>query len=242
MDLLLSYLFIFIFGATVGWIIEVVFRSVRNGKLINPGFMTGCSLPIYGFGAVIMSILCNININISDAEWVNVACILVAATVIMTIIEFISGYIALVHYQCRLWDYTNRWANYKGIVCPLFSVLWGVICGFFYFYVNPWLYTAAVNVSESSAGILLIGLYYGVFMVDMVDSFNLMDKIRVYASNIKAVINFEQMKIKANDSVHNVIPRLKYFSTFKVRAGMHKYLTELRNKIEEEVKNNYEKM
>lgn len=242
MDLILRYLFIFIFGATVGWIIEVIFRSIRTGKLINPGFMTGCCLPIYGFGAVIMTILCNLDINISDDEWVNIACVLVSATVIMTLIEFIAGYVALMHYQCRLWDYSDRWANYRGIVCPLFSVLWGIICGLFYFFVNPWLNDIALSVSQNSSGILFTGLYYGVFAVDLVDSINLMDKIRLYASNIKAVIDLEQMKLKANDSMHNVLPKLKYVSMFKVRAAMHKYITELRNRIEEEVKNNYEKM
>ena len=40
--------------------LEVVYRSIVNKKLINPGFMSGCVLPIYGFGAVILNIVCTV--------------------------------------------------------------------------------------------------------------------------------------------------------------------------------------
>ena len=38
----------------------------------------------------------------------------------MTLIELIGGLISLKN-KIRLWDYRDRWLNYKGIICPLFS-------------------------------------------------------------------------------------------------------------------------
>lgn len=38
----------------LGWCMEVVFCTVRTGKLVNRGFLNGPVCPIYGFGMVIV--------------------------------------------------------------------------------------------------------------------------------------------------------------------------------------------
>ena len=48
-------LFEFIIFSTTGWILEVIYRSLNNKKIVNPGFLTGPYLPIYGIGAVIIT-------------------------------------------------------------------------------------------------------------------------------------------------------------------------------------------
>lgn len=48
---LLTYFVIYSF---LGWIMESVFRSILEKKLINTGFLIGPLCPIYGFGACIM--------------------------------------------------------------------------------------------------------------------------------------------------------------------------------------------
>jgi uncharacterized membrane protein len=39
----------------VGWIIETVYRSYNEKKIVNAGFLSGPFLPIYGFGAIIIT-------------------------------------------------------------------------------------------------------------------------------------------------------------------------------------------
>ena len=56
--MLLKYLFIFAIFSVVGWILEVTYRSITNKKFINPGFLSGCAIPLYGFGVVILNIIC----------------------------------------------------------------------------------------------------------------------------------------------------------------------------------------
>ena len=55
MQILLIYLFLFIVGCILGWFIEVLFRRFFSAKRwVNPGFMKGPWLPLYGFGVIVM--------------------------------------------------------------------------------------------------------------------------------------------------------------------------------------------
>ena len=44
----------FFFFSISGWIIEVAYRSAKNRHLVNPGFLKGPYLPIYGFGGLLI--------------------------------------------------------------------------------------------------------------------------------------------------------------------------------------------
>jgi uncharacterized membrane protein len=59
MKIFLLYLFLFILGCLLGWVIEVLFRRyVSAKKWVNPGFMKGPWLPLYGFGVITMFSMC----------------------------------------------------------------------------------------------------------------------------------------------------------------------------------------
>ena len=50
---ILTYFIIYSF---LGWLMESVFRSICEKKMINTGFLRGPFCPIYGIGAIIMFI------------------------------------------------------------------------------------------------------------------------------------------------------------------------------------------
>ena len=57
MTVFLQIVFIFYLGSTFGWIIELIFRRIVHKKWVNPGFLIGPYLPIYGFGLVFLTII-----------------------------------------------------------------------------------------------------------------------------------------------------------------------------------------
>ena len=57
LDKLLYYFVIFILGALTGYIYEVIFYYITLGVLNNWGILYGPWLPIYGVGAVFLSML-----------------------------------------------------------------------------------------------------------------------------------------------------------------------------------------
>ena len=89
MNLFLQFIFVFFVGCTLGWILELFFRRIVHGHWINPGFLIGPYLPIYGFG---LSTLTIIYLLFKDSN-LNPVIIILLMGVLMTLIEFIGGLI-----------------------------------------------------------------------------------------------------------------------------------------------------
>jgi len=56
-----------------------------------------------------------------------------------TIIEFITGYFYFKIKKVKLWDYSNNFLNYKGLICPEFSFYWLGLSLLYYFFIIPFL-------------------------------------------------------------------------------------------------------
>lgn len=199
MDRLLEYLFLYCVCATAGWLIEVVYRGIRHRKVVNPGFLTGCCLPIYGIGGMILYFLSGLKLRFMPNEGLRVALILLMAVGVMTLIELIGGAIAVGLFQVRLWDYSGEWGNFKGLICPKFSLFWGLICAGYYFGLYLPLHTYVQGVIEWPLLILAIGVYLGVFAVDLVHSLRLLQRIKKYAKHMRTLVNIEQIKANARE-------------------------------------------
>ena len=55
MSFVLLLAFLFFVGSLTGWVLELFYRRfVSQKKWVNPGFLSGPYLPIYGFGLVLL--------------------------------------------------------------------------------------------------------------------------------------------------------------------------------------------
>ena len=137
MTTLLTLCFLFFVGSCIGWCIEVVFRRIFTAKKwINPSFLTGPYLPLYGFGVVGMYLICLIPIDVGNF-WLNALITIAITGVSMTVIEYLAGLIFIKGMRVKLWDYSNRWGNIQGIICPLFSLIWLAVGALYYFVIDP---------------------------------------------------------------------------------------------------------
>ncbi len=50
-----------------GWLIEIVYRSFTQKKLVNPGFLFGPFIPLYGTGALAVFLLYDYILKINIA-------------------------------------------------------------------------------------------------------------------------------------------------------------------------------
>lgn len=193
------YLFIFCVFSVIGWILELVYRSLVEKKLVNPGFMTGCVVPLYGFGAVILNIICSLAHKI-DSNY-KVLLIFILSVIILSLVEFISGFILYKFMHLKLWDYSMYKYNYKGFICLEFSLVWGLLSLVFYLFIFPWINEFSLNIVSNNIGVFSLGIFMGIFTIDLCVSINLLNKLTKYASDIREIIDLEKFKLDARMKV-----------------------------------------
>lgn len=183
---------LFVIGSLIGWIIELFFRRfVSQKKWMNPGFLTGPYLPIYGFGVLALYAVSNIPFGITN-QIVDIIVRILIIGVAMTVVEFIAGLIFIKGLKVKLWDYSKRKGNIMGIICPSFSLIWLVVGSLYYFLLNPFLVEGISWISENLIYTYFVGMVMGAMAVDFAYSIHLATKLKEYKEI--ANLRFEDFK------------------------------------------------
>ena len=186
-------LFIFSFASILGWIIESIYRFVMSKKVVNPGFMSGCVVPIYGFGALILYYICKFSESFNYKY--EAFLVIIVSMICLSLLELVSGLFLLKFFNLKLWDYSNRKLNFKGIICLRFTLYWGIFALIFYLFMYNFIDNLVLNITNNILGIFTLGLFYGIFFIDLCISINLSSKIKKYAENNKKIIDVEKLKL-----------------------------------------------
>lgn len=193
---------LFVIGSLIGWVIELFFRRfVSQKKWMNPGFLTGPYLPIYGFGVLVLYGVSNLPFGISNQPVDIIVHILVIGAG-MTLIEFIAGLIFIKGFKIKLWDYSNRKWNIMGIICPSFSIIWLGVGSLYYFLLNPVLVNGLTWISENLIYTYFVGAVIGAMIVDFAYSIHLATKLKDYKE--LASLRFEDFKKELKNRLKNI--------------------------------------
>lgn len=233
--------FLFFFGGVLGWFIELIFRRFFDKTnpehlWLNPGFLTGPCLPVYGFGAVALFSLSLIEAYISVFEsygikWYILMFIVMA--LIMTAIEFIAGIIFIKGMHIQLWDYSEEPGNIMGIICPKFTFFWGVLSALYYFVLFPPFLQLVIWFIEHPWFSFAVGVAFGIFVIDCAFSMHLGTVLRKRAKEIdkKSALNLRQLhsyirhdtkisKFFSLHSEHYLTSKINSFEDFMKRTPM----------------------
>ena len=187
-------------GTILGWLLEIVWRRYFGlaKRWINPGFLNGPWLPLYGFGSVALYFICSIPIPIYYKFGI--------FFVGLTCLEFIAGIIFLKFYNIRLWDYRKNRGNIKGIICPFYSFLWAILGLFFYYVIFPQFQGRVITLLNHLELSFFIGIFVGVFVLDLFQSFNLANQIKVIVKESKERwnVDFETLKLEIRDKIISI--------------------------------------
>ena len=156
------------------------------------------------------------------------------ACIVMTLIELVGGWISVQGFHVRLWDYSEEWLNYKGYICPKFSLFWTLISAVYYFGFYLPLHAYVERVIETPWLILLIGMYVGIFLVDLVHSMRLLQRIKAYAKNMRTLVNIDQLKSNAKEHFRRETGRRSPFNFYRMvgnyMSDIHGYRDQLQRK------------
>lgn len=200
MNIFLVLTFLFFAGSLIGWVIELIWRrffSANNPerKWINPGFLTGPYLPLYGLSLSILFSMSFIDVSFVKGEWVQKIVLFVIMALCITVLEYFAGLLFIKGMKIKLWDYSACWGNIQGIVCPQYSFYWVLLSAVYYFLVHPrilaWLYWFTNHL----AFCLVVGFFYGVFTVDLCYTLGLSAKIRAFAKEKQIEVHYENLKL-----------------------------------------------
>ncbi len=224
-----KYLFIFAVFSIIGWVLEVIYRGIVHKKIVNPGIMSGCVVPLYGMGAIILDIICILFFNINFKF--KILIIFIVSMIILTLLEFICGYVSLKYFHIRLWDYRKEKFNYKGFICLKFSIVWGLISVIYYLLINPYIHNISLKFISTNNGIFILGIFSGIFIIDLNVSIKLLNRFIIYAKEIEENINIEKVKIEARINVG----KKKFLNAIYPYLSTNRYI---REKIKELNKKN----
>lgn len=238
MGLFLTLACLFFVGSVAGWVIELLFRrfissSNPERKWINPGFCTGPYLPLYGCGLCVLYLIAGTEalIPISSMVWNKLLLFLIMA-VSMTVIEYIAGIISLKVTKVRLWDYSREWGNLQGIICPKFSLIWALLGACYYFLIHPHILGLLEWFSESELSAFFIGVFFGVFTIDVIHSTQLIVKLKKYAEENDVIVRYEAIKAHIRSRYDETRERYPFFRPFRSDRPLSEHLKELIDSFE----------
>ena len=223
-DTLKSIAFIFIFGSMGGWVIEFIYRHFvpsigQTKKWVNPGFLTGPCLPIYGTGLSILYVMSSIELpGLNPDGWVNKILVLLLMILVMTVVELITGYIFILRLNMRLWDYTDNKYNYKGIICPLYTFFWGIICAIYYFIVHkPMLKLLDILIYQPWYMFAIVA-WYVVFILDFLHAVKFLRLVIRLAKEYNIVVLFTAFRGKINEVRNSSREESHFFRPFELKS------------------------
>lgn len=199
MNSFLVLTFLFFAGSLGGWILELVWRrffSANNPerKWINPGFLTGPYLPLYGFSLSILFALTFINVSFIEGLWLQKIVLFCFMALAITAFEYAAGLIFIKGMKIKLWDYSKCWGNVQGIICPMYTFFWWILSAVYYFLIHPkvldWLYWFTNHLGFS----FVVGFFFGVMTIDLFYTMKIMNQVRKLAGESKIIVRIENLQ------------------------------------------------
>ena len=160
----------FLAYSVIGWVVEVVYHAVTQGRVVNRGFLAGPVCPVYGFGmiAVFGVIDSAAGTTVDGIGTVNAGLIFLAGLVLASSIEFIAGW-GLYHlFHARWWDYRKKPFNLGGYICLEFSIYWGIGALLVVRILHPVVDRFTAGLLPQRWGWPLLALMYAVWLADSV--------------------------------------------------------------------------
>ena len=113
---------IFIAGSFAGVVVEILWCLFRNGYIESrSGLVYGPFNPVYGIGAVVMTLALYRYRNRSSSVS------FFGGFVVGSVIEYVLSWGQELLFGSTSWDYSNMPFNLNGRICLLYSLFWGVL-------------------------------------------------------------------------------------------------------------------
>lgn len=198
------YFLLFMSYAFLGWCIEVGCKLVQFRKFINRGFLIGPYCPIYGWGAIAITILLK-------RYTYDVLVLFVMSVLICSILEYFTSYFMEKVFHARWWDYSSKKFNINGRICLETLIPFGLLGLVIMYITNPFL----LEIYQSIPTIVMHILSVVLFIIFIIDN--------IISSNVISTINVEGNKL-VKDNTEEITERVKQI--LREKSWLHRRLIE----------------
>lgn len=152
------YIFFFFTAALLGYIWEVLLTLILNHTLCNRGFLYGPWLPVYGFGALLFSLL----LKRFSSHPVKAFFL---SGIAGSLLELITGLALSNYWHSRYWDYSSLPFDISGYVSLLSFLAFGLAGSLWVCFLSPRLLKFWRSRSPKARKIFLI-IFLTLFLAD----------------------------------------------------------------------------
>ena len=164
------YFLLFLIYSFLGWCMEVCCSLVERHKFVNRGFLLCPYCPIYGCGAILITLLLNYFID-------KPVLLFIMAILLCGILEYITSFFMEKIFHLRWWDYSNKKFNINGRVCLNTIIPFGILGMVIMYLTNPFFLDKLNMLSTTSLNIIFYILLV-IYVADIIISLTTIFRIR----------------------------------------------------------------
>lgn len=159
-DQLSELILLFFIYSFIGWVWETIYCSIKAGRFVYRGFLTGPYCPIYGFG--ILGVL-----YFLEPFKNNLVLLYLFSAVLVSVLEYVTSYILEKLFHASWWDYKDVPLNLNGRIALPISAFWGIACVLIVRVIHPRIQLLSDYLIAQFHWVLP-ALFTGILLVDLV--------------------------------------------------------------------------
>ena len=215
---LLKLPFLFGVGGTVYYLMEIIWRGYSHWSMFA------------------LSGVCFIIIDLLNQAWKNIRSLIlliILSALIITALEFVTGLIVNLWLGLGVWDYSKMPGNLHGIICPQFSLIWAAVAAVYDLFVHPYILDALHWLSQNLAVSFFIGLFFGVFLIDVAHSAQIVARLKKFAEDNHVEVRYEALKADIRRRAKARAAKYNFFRPFRSDLPLSEHLKAMYESLEE---------
>lgn len=227
------YFLLFIIYSMIGWVMEVMCSLQRLKKFVNRGFLIGPYCPIYGCGAILITLLLNKYLN-------DPITLFIMAILLCGVLEYLTSYFMEKIFHLRWWDYSQKKFNINGRVCLDTIIPFGILGMLIMYILNPF-FLEKLNLLSQTALNIVFYIVIAIYVTDNIISLITMFGIRKTTASVSRE-NREDNTEEITKKVREILLGRPKAFTQKRLINAYPKLETIRIKVKEKIEQTKEEI
>ena len=186
----------FLVYSFLGWCFETVYCTATQRQWANWGFLYGPICPIYGFGAIAISIVIDL-LDFNHIPTLTVWQVFLISMVGSAIMEYLTSWALERWFHAYWWDYSNLPLNLNGRICLPASLLFGCAGVFIVFKLYPFISSHTTSIPPLAMEGISLALM-ALFAADLALTLSALTRLDALMKDAEETINQHMEQFVSN--------------------------------------------